>query len=75
MTEKKLLTDEMRKAIKTNLAQTLMDTMFGDGLEEEYIMNGISFKGLDNMTDEELLNEQDQFNDEGDEPWQPKNDE
>jgi hypothetical protein len=75
MTEKKLLTDEMRKAIKKNLAQTLMDTMFGDGLEEEYIMSGISFKGLDNMTDEELLNEQDEYNDEGDEPWRQNDDE
>jgi hypothetical protein len=31
--------------------------MFGDGLEKDYILDGMSFKGLNNMSDEELVDE------------------
>lgn len=34
-----------------------MSTMFGDGLEEEYILNGCDMVGLNQMTDKELVEE------------------
>jgi len=46
-----------KKAVIQYLREYLPTVMFGDGLEDDYIMNGIDFKGLDNMTDEELLKE------------------
>lgn len=53
-----LLTDEERReAVETAKIQCL-DHMFGDGLEEEYVLSGFpSFRGLLNMTDDELLQE------------------
>jgi hypothetical protein len=44
-----------KKEIKALLFDCLLDRMFREGLEDSYILNGISFKGLNNMTDKELL--------------------
>ena len=51
------MNQHFREAVKEVLVDCLMDTMFGDGQEEEYIRQGIEFKGLDNMTDQELIEE------------------
>jgi len=51
------LSDPDRELVKKTLYQILMDTMFGDGLEEEYIFCGITWKGLNYMTDQELVEE------------------
>ena len=46
-----------KKAVIQYLREYLPTVMFGDGLEDDYIMDGINFKGLNNMTNEELLME------------------
>ena len=51
------LSDRDRELVKKALYQSLMDTMFGDGLEEEYIFCGITWRGLYYMTDQELVEE------------------
>lgn len=48
---------QFRKAVKQQLCDYLMDGIWGDGQEAEYIMAGINFKGLDNMSDQELIEE------------------
>lgn len=54
---KTLFTPDLRRELKTDLLQSTLDTMFGDGQEAEMVMGGISFKGLDNMNDSELWDE------------------
>lgn len=50
------LTDHEREAVIESCKAQLEDWMFGDGMEEQYIMEGFPvFKGLQNMTDMELL--------------------
>lgn len=44
-----------REDFLANLSDALRDSMFGDGLEEDYIQDGFEFKGLNNMSDEELI--------------------
>ena len=39
------------------LFDCLRDTMFGDGMEDDYIRDGGSFKGLNNYSDQEILEE------------------
>lgn len=53
------LSDSTKEQLKEQLVKILYNGMFGDGLEREYIMDGVSFKGLNNMTDEELVDEYD----------------
>lgn len=48
------LTDEARQALKTELAQIRYDGMFGDGMETEYIWEGVTIVGLNQMSDEDL---------------------
>jgi hypothetical protein len=55
--KKKGLSDATRNAIKEVVAQQMMDSAFGDGLERDYIMDGWSWPGLNNMSDEELIQE------------------
>lgn len=58
-----LLTPEERARAIENAKIQCLDHMFGDGQEEEYVMNGFpEFKGLTNMTDEELLIELGHYN-------------
>ena len=47
----------LRDQLRGYLFQELMSSMWGDGLENDYIRDGINFKGLDNMTDLELYQE------------------
>lgn len=52
------LTPEQREVLVAYLADACMDNMFGDGLERDYVMDGFpEWKGLANMTDQELLDE------------------
>lgn len=51
------LTDKQRKKLKEYIFDSCMSSMFGDGLEADYVRDGISFKGINNMTDDELLKE------------------
>ncbi len=53
----KPLDDKAKKEIKEKIAQAMHDNSFGDGLEEDMIWEGWSFKGLNNMSDDELLQE------------------
>lgn len=62
-----LLTDNERAELVALLKETLLDFMFGDGHEELYVLEGIEFKGLNNMSDEELLLELGHYT-EGDTP-------
>ncbi|MCK5601394.1 hypothetical protein KAR91_05990 [Candidatus Pacearchaeota archaeon] len=56
MTHKKLSKKTRKKIIQVAYSY-LYDSMFGDGLEKDYIMDGINFIGLNNMNDEELIQE------------------
>jgi hypothetical protein len=52
------LTDKQRKELKKYIFDSCMGSMFGDGLEAEYIHGGFpAFKGIDHMTDDELIEE------------------
>ncbi len=52
------LTEDTKKEMIEDLKDALLEGMFGDGIEEDYIMDGFpDFKGLSNLTDEELLSE------------------
>ncbi len=46
---------DTKKQIKQVLFDWYMDTMWGDGLEAEYIRGGINFSGVEDMTNEELI--------------------
>ena len=49
--------NKTKKEIKKFLRSYLRDVMFGDGLEDDYICDGINYIGLNNMTDDELIQE------------------
>ena len=51
------LKDETRIELKRRLAHIRMSGMFGDGLEMEYIYNGCTIIGLNETTDEDLVQE------------------
>ena len=52
------LTEEQRDGLICELFGMRMDAFFGDGMEEEYVLEGFpGFEGLNNMTDVELLDE------------------
>lgn len=55
--DRQVLTEAERAALRREVTAQLLDDMFGDGLEREYVTGGFSFKGVNNMTDEELLDE------------------
>jgi hypothetical protein len=62
------LTPERRADIITELAQHRLANMFGDGMELEYVLEGFpALKGLHLMTDDELLEEQAQVDNDVDE--------
>lgn len=63
-----ILSDELRKKLIRILLRENIDCMFGDGLEQEYVLDGFEFKGLRNMTDAELIADYKSFIDEDDEP-------
>ena len=74
----RLLSDELRTNLKSELAAGRLETMFGDGQDEEYVMDGVNIVGLNDMSDADLLKEytveqlglgEDQAND-PDELWQ-----
>lgn len=52
-----MLSDTTRALLKEVLVGICSDNMFGDGMEQEYIMDGMGFPGLNNMSDEELIQE------------------
>jgi hypothetical protein len=52
-----MLNDLLRQELKEILANDRMDGLFGDGMEMEYIMGGCTIVGLNEMSDEELVNE------------------
>lgn len=52
----RILTDKIREDLVLYLADAMKDTMFGDGLERDYILDGFPvWGGLRNMADRELL--------------------
>lgn len=53
--EKHRMTESTRNEIRELLIDTLQDGMFGDGMEADYVADGMDFKGVNNMTDSELL--------------------
>ena len=54
----KFLNENQRDALKERLAQIRYDGIFGDyGLLRDYAWNGVTVQGLDDMTDEELMDE------------------
>jgi hypothetical protein len=62
------LSDDQRNELKQHLYDNMLSCMFGDGLERDYIEDGFPvFKGINNMTDEELVEEYSTYVDEDDE--------
>ena len=57
----KWMSEDLRDKVKTILFHDLYGVMFGDGLEDDYITRGMSFVGLDNMSDDELFEEMEHF--------------
>jgi hypothetical protein len=58
-----LLTEDERARLVEELRIWLTASMFGDGQEDDYVMEGFPpFKGLENMTDDELLLEYGHYN-------------
>ena len=53
----KKMNDNTREEMVSFLKDTLMDHAFGDGMEDDYILDGTTFKGLHNYTDEQLCEE------------------
>lgn len=49
--------DSTREKLKSCLHQWRRDSMFGDGLEDDYIRDGVTIVGLDHMNDEDLVAE------------------
>ena len=56
-----MLTEQTRKQLIEELFQYLRDNMFGDGLNEEYILHGITFSGLENFKDQELIDDYSEY--------------
>ena len=54
---KMTLSDSLKKEIVKELYQIRLDGMFGDGLERDYIMDGVTIVGLNDMTDDALVEE------------------
>lgn len=53
-----LLNEHERTELKKLLFDELMGSMFGDGLEDDYIRDGFpAFPGINHMSDAELLEE------------------
>jgi hypothetical protein len=50
-------TEQTRDEVIEFLVSEMLDSMFADGGKQDIILNGIDFKGLHNMTDQELYNE------------------
>lgn len=46
-----------RNKIKDILHGFMRDSMFGDGLEDDYIRDGVTIIGLDHMEDKDLISE------------------
>lgn len=55
--EKAKLNDDTREAIVEHLVYSLSNVMFGDGMEEDYVRDGMGFVGVNNLSDSELLEE------------------
>lgn len=52
------LTKVQRIALERYVFDSCLSNMFGDGMEDDYIMNGFpAFKGISQMTDDELMEE------------------
>lgn len=51
----------MKQSAKEKMIEMLTDflvnAMFGDGMERDYILNGMTYTGLNKMTDEQLIQE------------------
>jgi hypothetical protein len=62
-----MLNENTKDKLKELCFETLLSCRFGDGQNEEYIMNGVQMIGLNEMSDEELIQEYEQIADEDDE--------
>jgi hypothetical protein len=51
------LNDATREEVVAFLKDCVMSCSFGDGLEDDYVIDGVSMVGLNNMTDTELVEE------------------
>ncbi len=51
------LSKKVREELGQFVFDNIRDYMFGDGQEDEMVWDGVEFKGIHNMTDEELITE------------------
>lgn len=52
-----MLSEKTKNEVIDFLFDNLRHTMFGDGLEDDYLRDGVEFKGLNNYSDQELIDE------------------
>lgn len=55
------LSKQSRTALEECLYDNRKDCMFGDGIERDYIMDGVIIVGLNDMSDSELIEEYEEF--------------
>ena len=53
----KKLSKKLKEALVEHLNVARMDSMFGDGLEEDYLTDGVTIRGTSEMSDKELVEE------------------
>ena len=61
-----MLSENLRDQLKEYLAQARRDGMFGDGQEMEYIYEGCTIVGLNEMSDKQLIEEYEEYVDSDD---------
>lgn len=66
----KFLSDSVREKLKEGVANTIMQGAFGDGMEEDYAMEGTTILGVNQMTDHELMSQYEGYVDDGDDCFQ-----
>lgn len=52
-----VLTDKTREEVSKYIAECTTSCMFGDGLEDDYVWDGCLIVGINELTDEELVEE------------------
>lgn len=59
-TPKRWMSDSLRRDVKQAIVDRNVESMFGDGQERDMLYSGMAYKGVDNMSDDELLCELEQ---------------
>ena len=61
--EDKWMSENIRDRVKDLIVEATLNGSFGDGLERDYAYDGCTIKGVNNMSDDELLEELEHYGD------------